>query len=146
MLRKINLDDIKISRSFARTHPRESKVQAVENYYKCHKRVDKNIILDHDNNLVDGYIRYLILKAHGKKSTRQYEYGKQTYVYGKHSDNGKEFVWRLSKNTKNADNLLVGCKAKVRTKWGIKPITVTKIKKTNNSPIQGKIRTVAEIL
>lgn len=146
MLRKINLDDIKISRSFARTHPRESKVQAVENYYKCHKRVDKNIILDHDNNLVDGYIRYLVLKAHGKKSTRQYEYATQIYIYGKHSDNGKEFVWRLDNNTKNKESIKVGVKAKVKTKWGLKPITVTKIKELNKPPIKGKIKAVTAII
>lgn len=145
MFKKIKLDDIKISRSFLRTHPSESKIQAVEKYYKRHRKVDKNIIIDDNNVLVDGYIRYLVLKAHGQRYTRQYNYSIQTYVYGKHSENGKEFVWKLTKNTKNADNLLVGCKAKVRTKWGIKPITVTKIKESNKPPIKGNIKVVAEV-
>ena len=36
-------------------------------------------------------------------------------------------------------------KAKVRTKWGIKPITVTKIKESNKPPIKGNIKVVAEV-
>lgn len=150
MKKPIELKDIKIKKQFAQTTPSAKKMKAAERYFRWHRRIDKNIVLNSNNVLVDGYIRYLVLVNHGKKKTRQYQKEvkkpiKQTYVYGKHSDNGKEFVWRLTKNTKNADNLLVGCKAKVRTKWGIKPITVTKIKELNIPPIKGNIKVVAEV-
>ena len=151
MKKPIELKDIKIKKQFAKTTPSAEKMKAAERYFRWHRRIDKNIVLNSNNVLVDGYIRYLVLMNHGKKKTRQYQKEvqkpiKQTYVYGKHSGNDKEFVWKLKSSTKNKDNLTVGCKAIVATRYGLKEIVVTRIEKLINPPVQTTLKKVIRVL
>lgn len=58
----INVSDINIEPCFNKTQPSIDKVQVKLNYYKTNNKFDKEIIIDKDNVLQDGYINYLICK------------------------------------------------------------------------------------
>ena len=57
----INISDIIISDVFAATTPSEKKMNKYREYYHNHGHIDKPIVLNRQNVLIDGYIRYLIL-------------------------------------------------------------------------------------
>ena len=61
----IALSDIIICEEFAESKPRKSKVDKVRKYYSEYGGVDKPIIVNKKNVLLDGYIRYLVLKENG---------------------------------------------------------------------------------
>ena len=62
----MQLDDIIIRDGMANGNPpRESKYQKRLEFYKKHGYVYKNIQINTDGILLDGYISYLILKEHG---------------------------------------------------------------------------------
>ena len=123
--------------------------------------------------LIDGYIQYLVLKennveeAEVKISTRRkkrwyrknvkdwniphYKNEATTYVYGVHpnSENKKEFVWRVPKSWSDAgweEELFAGDKILVDTKFGIKPIIVTKIETLDKCPVNMPVKRVVRRL
>jgi len=58
----ILVDDIVIKDCFKETKPGIDKIQAKLEYYKENNKFDKQIIINRDNVLQDGYISYLIFK------------------------------------------------------------------------------------
>lgn len=56
----INISDINIEPCFRETQPSIEKVQSKLDYYKANSKFDKEIIIDRNNVLQDGYINYLI--------------------------------------------------------------------------------------
>ena len=65
----INLDQIKIPNNFSRTIPAQ-KVADRLTFYKKHGAFDREIILDEDYNLIDGYTTYLVSKMLGLTKVR----------------------------------------------------------------------------
>ena len=58
----INVSDINIQESFKNTPPAIEKIQDRLEYYKANNKFNKEIIINKDNILLDGYITYLICK------------------------------------------------------------------------------------
>lgn len=58
----IRVEDIIIQDSFKETQPSLDKIQTKLEFYKKYKKFDKNIVVNKDNVLQDGYINYLLCK------------------------------------------------------------------------------------
>ena len=61
----VALLDIVINEPFASSKPRSSKINKIRNYYSEYGYIDKPIVINHNNILLDGYLRYLVLKENG---------------------------------------------------------------------------------
>ena len=170
---KMKLSEIKISNAFALTTPKDDKLNACRNYWKENHEQDRDIVVNKNNVLIDGYIQYLVLKENGvdeveiKISTRRkkrwyrknvkdwniphYRNQSTTYVYGVHSNskNQKEFVWRVPKTWSELgweDGLNIGDEILVDTKFGIKPVVVTKIEISDKCPVNMPVKRVMKRL
>lgn len=58
----IRINDIIIKDCFKETSPSVDKILSKLNYYKINKNFDKNIVINKENILQDGYINYLLCK------------------------------------------------------------------------------------
>ena len=61
----VALSDIVIREEFANSTPRKSKIDRIRAYYEEYGGIDKPLTINKWNVLLDGYIRYLILKENG---------------------------------------------------------------------------------
>ena len=61
----IRVDDIIIQDSFKESKPSVDKIQNKLEYYKVNNKFEKNIVVDKNNILQDGYINYLICRMLG---------------------------------------------------------------------------------
>jgi hypothetical protein len=61
----VNLSDIKIKRSFKRSLPHPDKIQKCYEHYRKHGSIGKEIVVDDDMVLQDGFAGYLVLKMVG---------------------------------------------------------------------------------
>lgn len=165
----MKLSDIKISEAFANSIPSEEKLNECRNNWNQWNRQDRYVVINPDNILIDGYIQYLILKENNideaeiKISNRRkkrwyrknmedwnvphYRNEPTTYIYGVHpnSKSGKEFVWRVPKTWSEAgweDGLNIGDEILVTTKFGIKPVVVTKIEISDKCPVDFRVKKV----
>lgn len=170
-MRRMKLSDIIISEAFSNTTPKEEKMKECRNNWNKWHRQDRYIVVNPDNVLIDGYIQYLVLKENGieeaevKISTRRkkrwyrknvedwnvphYRNETTTYVYGVHlnSKNGKEFVWRIPKSWSELgweDGLNIGDDILVATKFGTKPVVVTKIELSDKCPVNMPVKRVVK--
>ena len=170
-MRRMKLPDIKISEAFANSIPSEKKLNECRNNWNQWKRQDRFIVVNHDSVLIDGYIQYLVLKENNveeveiKISNRRkkhwyrrnvedrnvpyYRNEATTYVYGVHpnSKSGKEFAWRVPKSWSELeweDGLNIGDKILVDTKFGIKPVVVTKIEISDKCPVNMPVKRVVK--
>lgn len=168
-MRRMKLSDIKISEAFANTIPNEEKMNECRNNWNLWHRQDRFIVVNPDNVLIDGYIQYLVLnennieEAEVKISNRRkkrwyrknvkdwnvphYRNETTTYIYGVHpnSKNEKEFVWRVPKSWSELgweDGLKIGDEILVTTKFGIKPVVVTKIETSDKCPVNMPVKRV----
>ena len=172
-MKKIKLSEIKINEAFAKSIPSESKMQECRNNWNMWHRQDRYIVVNHNNVLIDGYIQYLVLKENNveeadikisarrkkrwyRKNTKDWDiphYRNEvtTYIYGVHpnSKSGNEFVWRVPKSWSEAgweDGLEIGDKILVDTKFGIKPVVVTKIEISDKCPVNIPVKRVVNRL
>ena len=170
-MRRMKLSDIKISDAFANSVPSEEKLNECKNNWNQWNRQDRYIVVDHDNVLIDGYVMYLVLKENGieeaeikisdkrkkfwhrknveGRNIQNYRNEATTYVYGVHpySENKKEFVWRVPKTWSESgweDGLNIGDEILVDTKFGIKPVVVTKIELSDKCPVDFRVKKVAK--
>lgn len=148
MKKRMNISDVIIQSSFKKAKPSENKMNKCREFFKKHGYVDKKILVNKDNTLLDGYIRYLVLKENNisdieveKLETNTY-HPMTTYVYGVHHANNKEFVWRVPKSFKTPEKIVPGSKILVCTSKGIKKIEVTKVEILNTPPIDIPIKKV----
>lgn len=136
---QMNIEDIKISDQFLASHPSSEKMERVEKYWLLTNHQDKPIVLDKNGYLVDGYIRYLIMKRNGAKTVQTvYKSQPVALINGVHiHGNGttsQEYTWeiRRDKNWKSfLKNLEVGDLVMCATKYGYSPVKVTKIQTEN---------------
>ena len=68
--KRIDLVDIKIKNCFAHSLPNPEKMNACYEYYRNHHRLDRDIEINEDDVLVDGYVAYLVYKMLGIESVR----------------------------------------------------------------------------
>lgn len=67
---KIELDKINIPSNFKRDLPNKAKIIARYDFYKKTGGFDREILIDENNNLLDGYTTYLICKMVGIEKVR----------------------------------------------------------------------------
>jgi hypothetical protein len=71
---------------------------------------------------------------------------KHTYVFATHPGKNKEYVWRLTKKTKNREEINVGKNIIVNSEGMSRTVTVTRIESLSCPPTQRKIKKVYEVL
>lgn len=163
-MKTMKLSDIKIKDSFAQTTPREEKMKECRDYWNDLHKQDRFVVVNHKNELIDGYVQYLVLKENGvkdvvikkseckeeswrriKKKLPYYRRNPTTYIYGIHPDSKirKEYVWRVPDSWVGwEEDLLPGDKILVHTKRGVQPVLVTKIENSNECPVDTRVRKV----
>ena len=164
----IKMSDIKVPKSFASTTPKEEKMNICREFWNNNHNQIKNIVVNKDNILVDGYVQYLVLKENNvenadvvkldrkkvfinreHKRKREYvelSYKRETttYIFGIHPKSRiKEYVWRVPTSWKGWEkDLLPGDRIWVHTKYGIKPIIITRIEWLDKCPVNMKVKKV----
>lgn len=66
----VALTDIVINEPFASSKPRNGKLDRIRKYYEEYGSIDRPLIVNHNNILLDGYIRYLVLKENDAEYTK----------------------------------------------------------------------------
>lgn len=61
----MNLDQVKISKNFSEHFPSAQKLNECHNYFRKHGYLDRQIVVDDNGYLIDGYIGYIIVRAQG---------------------------------------------------------------------------------
>lgn len=124
-----SINTIKIPRKFSNSTPNEDEMESCRRFYKANGILDRDIIVDENMELKDGYIGYLVLKENNasvvgvdQRTTR-----KTVIVYGVHPGVAKEYCWKVVEETEDKQNLRVGAHAVVRTRFGDTEILVTRI-------------------
>lgn len=56
-----NINLIRVPRVFSGSHPNEDKMNACRAYYRENHKIDRDIVVDENMQLKDGYIGYLVL-------------------------------------------------------------------------------------
>ena len=155
----MNVSDIRIPASFARTIPREEKIERCREFFRINGRLDRDIIIGRNGKLYDGYIGYLVLVENGiaevevvqrsrKRATVDNSYrNKPTiYVFGRHETSPKEYCWRVTESTQGMEYLKIGNKAVVKTRSGNSIITIIRIEELNTTPVNMAVRRVVKCL
>ena len=153
MQKHIKVTDIIITDDFKMSIPSTYKMNKYRKFFEKNGKIDKKILLDNENRLLDGYIRYLILVENNIEYTtvnvlNDNYYGKETfYVFGRHPCSIKEYVWRLPpEELSNKGKYCIGKKALVKTKRGTKVIEITRTLLTSTPPAKSYIRKVIKLL
>ena len=166
-MRRMKLSDIKISEAFANSIPSNKKLNECRNNWNQWNRQDRYIVVNRENELIDGYIMYIVLKENGieeaevKTSTRRkkrwyrknvedwniphYKNEATTYIYGTHpnSKDTKTYMWRVPKSWTNwTDNIQIGDTIICSTKNGCAPVVVNKVEIRNECPIDIPVKKV----
>ena len=155
----MKLENIIIPNTFQEKHPKKDKMDECRAYYESYGKLDREIVVDHENVLIDGYVGYLVLQENNILETdvkvanrsayqksRNYHNTETVYVYGRHAGKQAEYVWRMTPQTKNAECLQVGCRAMVRTRFGIKVVEVTNVRTLKEPPVKGAVKKVIQCL
>ena len=164
-MKKMKLSDIKISKAFAATTPRNEKIENRKTEYLKTGKQSKCITIDRNGTLVDGYAMYLALDSLGVRDVEveyQNDQNKSkrfrevpavhktknritTYVYGVHQSpySHKEYVWRIP-NTRIdlKSSISVGDRVLTANACGTAIVSVTKIEVSDKPPVNGKIKKV----
>ena len=157
----MNLSDIIVPKVFKESKPKESKLSRIRNYVLEHGTLDKPVVINSDNVIVDNYIRYLIAAEQGLKEVpvvfaqeHRNKHSSQTdislpmtYVVGKFHRCDKEYIWKNDKDLtiEVGDKIRVVSKDKHREKMGTVVVTVTRIFKSDN-PDYLKHRSVVKVV
>ena len=76
-MRRMKLSDIKISEAFANSIPSNKKLNECRNNWNQWNRQDRYIVVNRENELIDGYIQYLVLKENNTYNVDQ----KSNYIF-----------------------------------------------------------------
>lgn len=152
---RIKLSDIIIPKAFTDHPPKENKVEICRHFWKYAHKQDREIVVDKDNVIRDGYIQYLVLKEFGVEEVlvaKQrcfaetiYRNKRTTYIYGLHprDKSNKERVWRVPNSWIGWEkDLLPGDRILVHTEYGIKSIVITRIEWLDKCPVNMRVRKV----
>lgn len=150
----VNLSNITVPEMFLESLPSIIKTRIIEKKYADGIDIGKDIEIDPYGNLVDGYIRYVVLVNHGckyadvtvVKSNNYNEHKPKSviYVFAKHYEKGKLYVWKLTNRTRHKNLLEIGAPVLVATKNGKAKVIVEKIELLDKPPIDINVRRVIE--
>lgn len=152
---RLRMSDIKVSMAFQRAFPADEKMQKCREYYQQYGTIDREIVVDANNYIVDGYVGFLVLMENDIRSTVvtrvteekiNYKNSPTMYVFGHHPHGGKTYVWRMVKRTQNPENLKVGAKMMVNTKRGSKLVIVDDFKELSEPPVLMPVKKVIRCL
>lgn len=128
----IPTDDIKIFPCFAEHPPGADKMQSKARYFAEKGDLQSHIILDGENNLIDGYTSYLLARQQGIRLVPA-RYGKRQIIRASHREGGKLYTWELPGLL--IDRVSAGDKAVVRTERGARTVIVTAVEEyAGNEP------------
>ncbi len=147
---RIDFNDIVINEAFKTTHPSEKKMQKCREAYNKGE-LDRDIVINSKNVLVDGYVLYCVMKEDNYKGHVEVKQNSKfintptTYIFGRHlGQDNKERCWYINMSYDKVKDK-VGEIADVMTKHGISSIKITRIERLNNPPVEGVIRRVVHI-
>lgn len=143
---KIKLEDIIIPQHYCL--PSEQKLEACRTYYNRHHKIDRNLIVNPQGVLLDGYVGYFVLMENGVVECDVVVSDSLcvTYICGNHPGRDELYYWHVSSETKNANRLVPGKYALVRTRYGPQPIVIQRIFKSTKPPYAGRILPVLRAL
>lgn len=133
----IKINNIIIPNKFLKSNPSKNKIQFIMEYYNKYNKLDKPIVINEENILVNNYIRYLVAKEKGleeipylleKEYEEIYPIDDTNYICGVFNKNSKEYIW---KNIYNLE-FNIGDLALVKSGKSKTIVTVTKVFKSNN--------------
>jgi len=147
---KLKLSEIKISQEFQNTNPSPVKLEICRSYYRENGCLDREIIVNQERVLTDGYIGYLVLKENGVEAAEvtvlneraAYRRKETTYVFARHPKNEKEYVWRVTPGTMNANLIAPGRRVVVAKSDGNCVVTVSRVETLELPPVSTKVRRV----
>lgn len=169
-MKNINFNEIIVPSYILDSVPNQEKLIKKREQFK--KGRISPIFVDTKNNLTDGYITWLLYKEsnydgiitvkemlyeqdydkcryktfHNQKQKYNYKNSPTLYVWGKHRNVDKEYVWRVSNNLVDYLDIEEGDIIRVKTQKGIKYATVTRYEVLNKSPYEGTIRKVIKLI
>lgn len=120
----VPLDEIQIYPCFAETPPSPLKMERKAYYFKGTGHFHSDIVLDENNNLIDGYTSYLLAKQSGMECV-SVRYGKRQIVWAYHMPGGKLYEWELPERL--IDKVSSGDRVLVHTKGGSRFVTVAMV-------------------
>lgn len=147
----MRLTDIIIPAQFKAHPPGLAKLENCRAYYRANGKLDRRIVVEPCGVLMDGYVGYIVLCENGIEETDvdvappRHE---TTYVYGRHPNDAyqREYVWRVSHRTQNADMIHEGSRILVFTRNGPRVALVSRLEKKALPPLDQPIRKVIKCL
>lgn len=121
---EVPLDTIKIYPCFSQKPPKEEKMQKKERFFLKSGFLQSQIILDSNNNLIDGYTSYLLAKKYNVENI-PVMYGKRQIIKAYHKPGGKLYIWELPRLL--IDRVSAGDKVLVHTQKGIRVVSVAAV-------------------
>lgn len=122
--REMKLNDIKILPCYAEHPPKEMKMKRKRAYYADTGLLQSEIILDSENNLIDGYTSYLVAQENGI-DTVLVRYGERQIIKGYHKTGGELYAWELPGLL--VGHVAAGDKVLVHTWRGTRTVTVAAV-------------------
>ena len=129
------IDDIKIFSCFEERPPKTEKMEQKRAYFQETGLLQSQIILDSENNLIDGYTSYLLAKENDIKCA-PIRYGKRQIVRAYHKQGSRLYAWEL------IDRVSVGDKLIVPTQRGVRVVTVAAVEEYRPEEYPEPLRTV----
>lgn len=139
------LSSIIIPQQYAKSHPSPMKRDACANWYKQHGILDRMLVVDQNNILIDGYIGYLVLMEAGVTEyivERRVADKRISYIGGRHPACPKMYYWEIDSHTQNLDALRPGNCALVDTKYGRAVVKIVVLAQATESPTNKPLRRV----
>jgi hypothetical protein len=167
--RVMKLTDIKIKDSFANSTPSELKMRNCRKHWEKFGKQDRDIVVNQNGYLIDGYIQYLILQEFGIEETdtlivNSKDYAKShfvnnrkhrvdnyrtvrtIYITGHHpkTDANLQYTWRIPAGwSEFAKNIEIGDMIFCNTKHGSAPVIVDRVDVYDICPVNRKVRKVS---
>lgn len=135
----IPTDDIKIFPCFAEHPPMAEKMERKVRYFAKKGDLQSHIVLDSENNLIDGYTSYLLARQQGIRLVPA-RYGKRQIIRASHREGGKLYTWELPENL--IDRVSAGDAVLVHSQKGVAVVRVAAVEEYRPQEHTGRFRTV----
>lgn len=136
---KVKADDIKIFPCFEEHPPKTEKMEQKRAYFRETGLLQSQIILDSENNLIDGYTSYLLARENDMEYV-PIRYGKRQIVRAYHKQGSRLYAWELPGLL--IDRVSVGDKLIVPTQRGVRAVTVAAVEEYRPEEYPEPLRTV----
>lgn len=124
IIEKFPIKEIIISEDFKNTPPTEGKMQFKREYLKKTGVLKKNIVINDENVLIDGYTTYLLALENGMDHVSIIK-GYVEIVEAVHKKGGKAYSWKVP--THLIGSMSPGDKCIVHTSTGVKCVRVVNV-------------------